>query len=380
MLYRNHTQSWILSILAASLITYLAIESGFIVVGISWWAAFVVVSLLRTWNTVKFCRVSDRQQITDYCPWFRWFYFYTFLAGMAWCVGGIFIGSHLDQMYQVYVLIVLIGVGAAAIPLLGVVHRVMLAFQIPTTIPYLIYIAIIFEDRGIFLIFMFALYLIGVTAAIHSMDKNLSKSLELQYEKAQLANSLTESNQELQDANEKLETLTLEDSLTGLNNRRYFEMQLEAEWLRQARDNKILTLMVIDIDYFKLYNDTYGHADGDDCLKEVAQVLKSSLHRPSDVISRIGGEEFVVLLPGVDEVGALSVAKEMKKQLNQAVLTHATSPLGDNVTVSIGIASVVPDKHSTTLSLFKAADKALYSAKAKGRNQVVVGEMELLGV
>ena len=86
MLYRNHTQSWILSILAASLITYLAIESGFIVVGISWWAAFVVVSLLRTWNTVKFCRVSDRQQITDYCPWFRWFYFYTFLAGMGWCV------------------------------------------------------------------------------------------------------------------------------------------------------------------------------------------------------------------------------------------------------------------------------------------------------
>ena len=129
MLYRNHTQSWILSILAASLITYLAIESGFAVVGISWWAAFFVVSMLRTWNTVKFCRISEDQPITDYCPWFRWFYFYTFLAGMGWCVGGILIGSYLDQLYQVYVLIVLIGVGAAAIPLLGVVIVLCLHFR-----------------------------------------------------------------------------------------------------------------------------------------------------------------------------------------------------------------------------------------------------------
>lgn len=378
MLYRNQTQSWIMSILAASLISYLAIESGNVVVGVSWWLFFVVVTVFRTWNTMKFCQANKKQQVTEFCPWFNRFYFYTILAGLTWCVGGILIGSGLDQLYQVYILIVLIGVGAAAIPLLGVVQRVLLAFQIPTTIPYLIYIAVLFQDRGIFLIFMFGLYLIGVTYAIRSMDKNLSESLALQYEKEQLANTLTESNQELQHANEKLETLSLEDALTGLHNRRYFEMQLEVEWQRQAREQKTLTLMVIDIDYFKLYNDTYGHADGDVCLQKVASILSCSLHRNTDIISRIGGEEFVVLLPAVDEDGALRIAEDMSKELELAALTHATSPLGENVTVSIGIASVVPGKHATTLSLFKAADKALYSAKARGRNQVVVGEMEIL--
>ena len=378
MLYRNQTQSWIMSILAASLISYLAIESGHVITGVSWWLFFVVITVFRTWNTMKFCRLNSNQKISDFCPWFNRFYIYTILAGLSWCVGGILIGRDLDQLYQVYILIVLIGVGAAAIPLLGVVQRVLLAFQVPTTIPYLVYLAIIFEDRGIFLIFMFGLYLIGVTYAIRSMDKNLSESLVLQYEKEQLANTLTESNQELQHANEKLETLSLEDALTGLHNRRYFEMQLEVEWQRHARDHKTLTLMVIDIDYFKLYNDTYGHAEGDECLKKVANLLRSSLHRNTDILSRIGGEEFVVLLPTVDEDGALSVAIDMNKALELAELTHATSPLGDNVTVSIGIASVVPSKKETTLSLFKAADKALYGAKARGRNQVVVGEMEEL--
>lgn len=378
MLYRNQTQSWIMSTLAGALISYLAIESGHVVVGVIWWFIFFLINMLRVWNTSRFFKASAKQEITDYCPWFARFFLYTFLAGLAWCAGAIVIGKDLDQLYQVYVLIVVIGVGAAAIPLLGVVHRVLLAFQVPTTIPYLIYLAVIFGDRGTFLIFMFALYLIGVTYAIHRMDKNLSESLVLQYEKEQLANSLTESNQELLHENEKLETLTLEDELTGVHNRRYFEMQLEAEWKRLSGRNKILTLMVIDIDYFKLYNDTYGHAEGDVCLRNVARILKTALQSETDFISRIGGEEFVALLPGVDESRATSLAEHMDRKLQKAKLTHATSPLGDYVTVSIGIASVIPGQSSTALSLFKAADKALYSAKARGRNQVVVGEMEML--
>ena len=378
MLYRNQTQSWIMSTLAGALISYLAIESGHVVVGVVWWLIFFLINMMRVWNTSRFFKASKNQEITDYCPWFNRFFLFTFLAGLSWCAGGIIIGKDLDQLYQVYVLIVVIGVGAAAIPLLGVVHRVLLAFQVPTTIPYLIYLAVIFGDRGTFLIFMFALYLIGVTYAINRMDKNLSESLVLQYEKEQLANSLSESNQELQHENEKLETLTLEDELTGVHNRRYFEMQLEAEWKRLSGRNRILTLMVIDIDYFKLYNDTYGHADGDECLKRVAKILKGALQNETDFISRIGGEEFVALLPGVDESRATGLAEHMDRKLKKAGLTHATSPLGDYVTVSIGIASVIPGQGSTALSLFKAADKALYSAKARGRNQVVVGEMEML--
>ena len=380
MLYRNQEQSWVLSTLASTLIAYLAIESGNLVVGFSWWIGFVFLTLLRTLNTLKFCRQSDKGEVVDYKFWFNRFYLHTFIIGLGWCAGGFVIGRELDELAQVYVLIVLLGVSAAAIPLLGVVQNVMLAFQIPTIVPYLIYTSILLGERGTMLIFMFGLYLIGVIYAIRRMDANLSESLGLQYEKAQLANSLTESNQELLSANEKLETLSLEDALTGIHNRRYFEMQLELEWKRASREHNRLTLMVIDIDYFKLYNDTYGHAEGDVCLKNVANILLSTLHRPADVIARIGGEEFVVLLPAIGVEGALSVAYQMQHELEQAALTHATSPLGDNVTVSIGIASIVPDANETTLGLFKAADKALYGAKAKGRNQVLVGEMEILEV
>lgn len=378
MLYRNHTQSWLLSILASTLIAYLAYEADKFIIGFSWWVAFVAITLLRTVNTILFCRDLNAGKEMNYEPWFRRFYLSTFVAGLAWGVGGVIIGTYLDALSQVYVFIVLLGVSAAAIPLLGVVRNVMLAFQIPATIPYLIYIAILLGDRGTILVFMFGLYLVGVIVAISRMDKNISESLVLQYENAQMVNTLSESNQQLQTANLKLETLTLEDALTGLHNRRYFEMKLEYEWRRESREKKILTLMVIDIDYFKLYNDTYGHAEGDECLKKVSSVLQSALHRPADVISRIGGEEFVVLLPSVDIEGALNLAQQMQLQLNEANLTHATSPLGDNVTVSIGMASVLPGENATALGLFKAADKALYGAKAKGRNQIVVGEMEYL--
>lgn len=377
MLYQNQTQSWLVSILASAILAYLSLESNNGVAGFSWWAIFVAITLYRTWNTRRFCKVYNNDQVNDFRLWYNRFYVTTVMAGIGWGAGGFIIGTPLDALSQVFIFIVLIGVGAAAIPLLGVMQRVMLCFQAVSTIPYAIYISIMLGDRGTILLYMFVLYAIGVVASMRRMDLNLTESMKLQYENSQMVSTLSESNQQLQNANEKLETLTLEDALTELHNRRYFEMQLEFEWKRESREKKILTLMVIDIDYFKLYNDTYGHAEGDVCLKNVAHVLQSSLHRSSDVIARIGGEEFVVMLPNIDVDGAVTLANQMQQKLHDAEFTHATSPLGDNVTVSIGIASVLPDDNATALGLFKAADKALYKAKAKGRNQVVIGEMDL---
>jgi len=377
MLYHNQTQSWVISILASAIIAYLSLESDNIIAGLSWWLVFVMITLVRTWNTHLFCMLAENDENINYRHWFNRFYLSTLVAGIGWGVGGFVVGSALPALEQVYIFIILIGVGAAAIPFLGVVQRVMLSFQAVSTIPYVIYISMLLGDRGTILLFMFALYIAAIIASIRRMDINLTESMTLQYENLQMVNTLSRSNLKLQSANEKLETLTLEDALTELHNRRYFEMQLEIEWKRETREQKILTLMVIDIDYFKLYNDTYGHAEGDVCLKGLAQVLKSCLHRSVDVIARIGGEEFVVLLPDVDSEGAKVLAQKMQQQLHQADLTHATSPLGENVTVSIGIASVVPGENTTALGLFKSADKALYKAKVKGRNQIEIGEMEL---
>jgi len=272
---------------------------------------------------------------------------------------------------------VLIGVCAAAVPLLGVMRHVMLGFQLPVVMPCLVYLVITMEGKALILILVFVMYILGVVVAMTRVEKTISDSLEIQYKMEKMTDSLQESNRELQTENEKLEHLTLIDELTQLYNRRYFEMQLEKEWKRKARKNDRLTLLVMDIDYFKLYNDTYGHAEGDVCLQSVAKVLRESLQRPNDIVARIGGEEFVALLPNIDEEGALIVAKAIQKNLIKVGLVHATSPVCDSVTVSIGIASTYSGRDASALSLFKAADKALYKAKNKGRNQIVVGEIDV---
>lgn len=377
MLYKNQTQSWTISILASAIIAYLSLGTDHQFAGICWWLTFIAVTLLRTWNTRQFCHLYNNQKQLNYRYWFNRFFATTLLAAFFWGIGGFIIGSSLEPIEQIFIFIVLIGVGAAAIPFLGVMKRVALSFQAVSTIPYMFYVSMQLADRGTILLFMFAFYSAAIIASIRRMDLNLSESMTLQYKNIQMVDSLSKSNQQLLNANEKLETLTLEDELTQLHNRRYFEMQLKAEWKRESREQNTLSLMVIDIDYFKLYNDTYGHAEGDVCLKAVAQILQSSIHRSTDVIARIGGEEFVVMLPGIDVDGTLLLAKKMQQQLSAASLTHATSPLNDNVTVSIGIASVTPNKDASALGLFKAADKALYKAKTKGRNQVIVGKMEL---
>lgn len=377
ILYQNQTQSWVISILASAILAYLSFESNNEVAGFSWWFIFVVITLVRTWNTQQFHQALKEDNIQDYYRWFNRFYIATVAAGIGWGVGGFVIGLSLDPLGQVLIFTVFIGVGAAATPLLGIAQRIMLSFQAVSIIPYVVYMSILLERRGLVLLCMFLIFMAGVVASIRRMNKTLTQNMALQYKNLQMVDTLSESNQQLQNANEKLKTLSLEDTLTELHNRRYFEIQLEIEWRRDSREQKILTLMIIDIDYFKLYNDTYGHAEGDECLKSVAQVLKSCLHRTTDIIARIGGEEFVVMLPNINTKGALKLAKQMQHQLDLSGLVHATSPLGDNVTVSIGVASVIPGESATALSLFKAADKALYKAKSKGRNQVVVGEMEL---
>ena len=377
MLYSNQRQSWLLSIIVAFVVAYLAFEAEFILAGLAWIMMFVTVTLIRTRNTHQFLKADV--SLDEYPFWYKRFFRYTALVGIAWGVGALIIGPQLDQTSQVFLLLVLIGVTGAAIPLLGISMPTLLAFQVPAVVPYIILVSWTLEGKGVLLLIIFTIYMLVIALATRRVESGISESLHMRYKMEKIADSLSATNQELQDANEKLETMTLEDPLTGLNNRRFFEMQLEKEWKRAARENESITLLVVDIDYFKIYNDTYGHAEGDVCLQRVASILKKSLNRPGDVIARVGGEEFVALLPNIDEEGALTVAHTMQENLHQGALVHGTSPLSDYVTVSIGIATARSDDEVTSLGLFKAADKALYRAKAKGRNQIVVGEVEIIG-
>jgi adenylate cyclase len=168
-----------------------------------------------------------------------------------------------------------------------------------------------------------------------------------------------------------LKTLSTKDELTQLANRRLFNQTLDREWRRLTRSRTYLSLILCDIDFFKLYNDTYGHPKGDACLQQVARAIATCVGRPADVASRYGGEEFAILLPETDEDGAIAVAEKIRTMVAQLELPHAKSEVGDYVTLSLGVATVIPEHNSVPETLVNTADLALYQAKHEGRNRVV---------
>lgn len=176
--------------------------------------------------------------------------------------------------------------------------------------------------------------------------------------------------QQLEELNQMLQRLSSLDGLTGIANRRHFDLILKQEWRRALRDATPLSLILIDVDFFKAYNDTYGHQMGDDCLKRVANSLKDVLKRPTDLIARYGGEEFVVLLPKTDVGGAIALAEEMRAGVEALGIAHARSQATDRVTISLGVATVTPNPDSSHAELIAEADHALYQAKQEGRNRV----------
>lgn len=177
-------------------------------------------------------------------------------------------------------------------------------------------------------------------------------------------------NKELEIANEKLKQLSTIDPLTGIPNRRYFDEALTNEYSRAAREQWPISLLIIDIDFFKNYNDSYGHLSGDHCLKMVAQVVSEAVHRTGDVVARYGGEEFVVLLPNTDTSGALWVGDEIINSISSLNIPHSTSKISNCVTVSIGASTKFEFAAGNPLVLIDEADKALYMAKNNGRNQI----------
>jgi diguanylate cyclase (GGDEF)-like protein/PAS domain S-box-containing protein len=175
----------------------------------------------------------------------------------------------------------------------------------------------------------------------------------------------------LEKANIELEQLATVDGLTQLANRRVFDEKIGAEWNRMRREKKPFSLILCDIDFFKNYNDHYGHQKGDECLQGVAARIKACVRRPADLVARYGGEEFAVLLPDTPFEGGYHLAEKIREAVWEMKREHLRSEAGDRVTLSLGIATLLPsDKTKTPEDLLKAADTALYTSKKEGRNRV----------
>jgi len=173
--------------------------------------------------------------------------------------------------------------------------------------------------------------------------------------------------------NEYLEAMAMIDGLTLIANRRSFDEKLDVEWRQCRRSQAPLSVVLIDIDYFKLFNDCYGHQAGDRCLQTVAMSIKSCLKRPHDLVARYGGEEFVCILPECDLIGATRIAETMCQAILELAIPHSMSRTAPFVTISAGVASNMPDENAASSELITEADKRMYKAKMQGRNRVCCG-------
>jgi diguanylate cyclase (GGDEF)-like protein len=211
---------------------------------------------------------------------------------------------------------------------------------------------------------------VELLARVHSaltLKRESDRRLKKEQELVKLARQLAHANQELR-------LLSNRDGLTGVANRRFFEQEFDREWNRAQRAGHPLAVLMMDIDHFKLYNDHYGHQQGDECLREVARTLAAQVGRPGDLLARYGGEEFVAVLPQTAREGALKVAEGMCQAVRSLAIKHSASRVDDNLTISLGLAAVVPTQDSTRGALLRAADQALYQAKQQGRNRAVAWE------
>jgi len=208
-----------------------------------------------------------------------------------------------------------------------------------------------------------------ITDEIHGFELGavdfITKPFSMPVVKMRIKTHLT-----LKKKNDLLEQLCCIDGLTNIANRRRFDDFLKQEWHRSRRSNSYLSLIFADVDFFKKYNDCYGHQAGDECLLNVANILKKSLEKSTDLVARYGGEEFVAVLPETGMESSLVIAERMRCNMEQANIPHNCSSVADQVTLSLGVASITPVDNSTPDDLIKAADTALYEAKGNGRNQV----------
>ncbi|MCE5181690.1 MAG: diguanylate cyclase [Betaproteobacteria bacterium] len=199
----------------------------------------------------------------------------------------------------------------------------------------------------------------------------ITKPFHIPVVKARVRNHLS-----LKVKTDLLEEIAHIDGLTNIPNRRRFDETLENEWGRALRSKNPLSLIITDIDYFKGFNDYYGHAGGDQCLYSVAMALSSLMHRSSDMVARYGGEEFVAILPETDLNGAATLAEYWRSVIEAMQIPHAKSGISDYVTVSVGYASTIPSKDQLPYVLLGVADEMLYQAKDSGRNRICGKQME----
>lgn len=399
VLYRHGNTSVIgslfISIVAVALVYYFVWPADKPVdVLLIWLVMFLLVSTLRIYGITLYKSNKVGLEQSRY-----WLYAFTSAAAISACLWGLFflyLVGFIDEEYRYFILFFMVGlISAAAITY----ATSLLTFFItslciigPVTIYFILHSDPINNYTGHLLIAYF-MYLLIIARQLnktlegflaHEFNVSRLKSekqhaamvnRELEEEILKRINTEGKLKEEIIKAEvltDKLVTISSKDGLTGINNRRRFDEYLENEWNRSARTKIPLSLIMCDIDFYKVYNDTYGHLAGDDSLKKVASVLEHYARRAGDLAARYGGEEFVIILPDTESDKATHIAEQIRTAVEDLRIRHISSETSDYLTISLGVATIIPSRDQKPGILINFADEALYKAKKTGRNRSIV--------
>ena len=328
------------------------------------------------------------------------------LSGILWSVIAIYI-CEFGSLYSCAIMLLTVaGLVAGSVALNAASFPSFIAFSGSALVPISMYF-LLNADSGLALLGIFSLLFFGImTLMSYSMNKMIFKYFSYETDNINLIEKLAEEKQVVMSLNndlkndlliqknietelkneklkveslvEKLLELSTIDGLTGIPNRRHFDEYMGKEWSRCAREGIPLSLILCDIDHFKAYNDYYGHLKGDDCLRKVASVLSENARRGGDMAARYGGEEFAIILPNTSKESATILAHQIKQSIRDLALEHKASETDNIITVSFGLATIIPNRDILSSVLISMADKALYQAKQFGRNRVIVMEPEVI--
>jgi diguanylate cyclase (GGDEF)-like protein len=401
----QQSQGSLAAMTAASIITsFVFWDYSSPLVVVSWLTLYLLFNGYRHYQIYKYNAHSDsfgNKQL--------WLHYYIIGAAISGCMwGGIGVYFiHVSPLYIAAIMILLAGylvIGSAAT--YAVFLSVYLSFTLPMITPVIFY-QLIQQDMaartyGILLIIFYAFSIYSVLknrkketafiayqydnqSLLHNLQNEqteaarLNQELELDLAKLRQAEEqLKQEKDKAEELAERLLAISSQDGLTGIANRRHFDDFLAKEWNRAVRSRKPLSLILCDIDHFKAYNDFYGHQEGDKCLFRIAHTLDQYARRSGDLAARYGGEEFAIILPETSLGNATEIAEQVRSAIKDIAIPHAASDTDNIVTVSFGVATVVPRRSQHSRMLVALADKALYEAKQMGRNRIISSTPELV--
>ncbi len=348
-----------LHIISAIVVILIVLDSVPLAYITAWVLTLAALNIYRIIDISRTQKIIDK--IDNWRPLHKRFVLFAASLGLIYGLSFTFIFTQLTLINQIYILCLVSTLVPAGIVSFASDRYSFYAYFYSLCIPLLVHILLMAKPPYIN-IGICAILFIAIIRQLFLWNHNVIKnSIQLKLKNDELLESLQKTNIQLQQQN-------IIDDLTKIANRRHFDETLEKEWLRAKRLRTSLALLMIDIDFFKQYNDTFGHLKGDECLKQIATVLNNNLNRPGDFVARYGGEEFCILIPETDLDGAIIFAEKVHSTIIELKIDNPGSEVSKYLTISIGIAAIVPKHDDSYMDLVYTSDKALYKAKADGRN------------